>query len=528
MKSSIEKQSLAQQRCRPKAVIYCRISSTAQLRKGDGLRSQETRCRDFAKHKLYQVVEVFKDEGASGGMIDRPGMQAMLKYLKSCKQEEHFVIIDDISRLARGLEAHLQLRTSIDVAGGILVSPSIEFGEDSDSILVENLLASVSQHQRQKNAEQTKNRMHARVMNGYWGFSPVIGYRYDVVSGHSGKILVRDEPVAAVVQQALEGYASGRFETQSEVKRFLDFSIHFPKGKNGKVHPQQVQNLLNQALYAGYINVKKWEIRLHPAKHEPLISFGTFQAIQKRLNGQAKAPARKDLHEDFPLRGFVCCSSCTKPMTACWSTGRNGKYPYYLCSTKGCVDYRKSIRKELMEEQFEALLMQLQPSQNLFYMVNEMFKDLWEERQQFTRKEAGSMKGEISTIERKIDQFLDRIVATENSTAITRYENEITKLEEQKITINEKIRNCGRPLKPFDETFRTAMTFLASPCFLWSSDRLEEKTMVLRLAFDEQLSYQRNEGFRTARTSLPFRVLEDFKGGHSNMVRPTGVEPVTS
>jgi len=345
MKHVRERSILTDQRSQPKAIIYCRVSSMAQVRKGGGLGSQETRCREFAKHKGYDVVEVFKDEGATGSIINRPGMQAMLTFLRSHKREEHFVIIDDISRLARGLEAHLQLRTSIDVAGGTLVSPSIEFGEDSDSILVENLLASVSQHQRQKNAEQTKNRMYARVMNGYWGFSPVIGYRYDVVSGHTGRMLVRDEPVASVVKEALEGYASGRFETQGEVKRFLDSSVHFPKDKNGEVHPQMVTNLLNRVLYAGYIDVAKWNIKLHPAKHEPLISFETFQAIQKRLNGQAKAPARKDLQGDFPLRGFVTCACCRKPMTACWPTGRNEKYPYYLCSTKGREDYRKSIRK---------------------------------------------------------------------------------------------------------------------------------------------------------------------------------------
>ena len=111
-----------------KAVIYCRVSSSAQVKKGDGLGSQETRCREYARHKGYDVLEVFNDEGASGGMIDRPGMQTMLMFLKRHKKEEFFVIIDDISRLARGLEAHIQLRTSISDAGGKLVSPSIEFG----------------------------------------------------------------------------------------------------------------------------------------------------------------------------------------------------------------------------------------------------------------------------------------------------------------------------------------------------------------------------------------------------------------
>lgn len=82
-----------------KAVIYCRASSQKQVTKGDGLGSQETRCREYAGHKNYKIVEVFRDEGISGSMINRPSMQAMLKFLQKHKRkEEHVVIIDDISR----------------------------------------------------------------------------------------------------------------------------------------------------------------------------------------------------------------------------------------------------------------------------------------------------------------------------------------------------------------------------------------------------------------------------------------------
>ena len=73
------------------------------------------------------------------------------------------VVIDDISRIARDIEGHWELRRALSDTGGQLESPSITFGEDSDSVLIENLLASVSQHQREKNGEQTKNRMRARV-----------------------------------------------------------------------------------------------------------------------------------------------------------------------------------------------------------------------------------------------------------------------------------------------------------------------------------------------------------------------------
>ena len=295
----------------PKAVIYCRVSSKAQVKKGDGLGSQETRCREYAKHRGYKVINVFKEKGVSGKMINRPSMQDMLKFLKQQNDKTLTVLIDDISRLARGMEAHIQLRYAIASVGAKLESPSHEFKDDSDSQLVENLLASVSQHHRQKNAEQVVNRMQARIIRGYWTFSPVLGYKYTKEEQH-GKILVHKEPAASLIREAFEGYATGRFASQAEVKQFLDRSPGFPKNKKGEVYFQTVQKLLTNPIYAGFIDVPKWNISRQPGKHEPIISFETWKNVQDRLKGQAHTPAREDLHNDFPLRGFVACASCGK------------------------------------------------------------------------------------------------------------------------------------------------------------------------------------------------------------------------
>ena len=152
------------------AVIYTRVSSKAQLKKGDGLASQQSRCREFATYKGYTIEKVYEDKGVSGSIAKRPAIKDMLTWLRKHREAEPVVIIDDISRLARGLDAHLQLRAAIGSVGARLKSPSIEFGEDSDSLLIENMLASVSQHHRQKNAEQTVNRMRARMKAGYTRF----------------------------------------------------------------------------------------------------------------------------------------------------------------------------------------------------------------------------------------------------------------------------------------------------------------------------------------------------------------------
>ncbi len=135
----------------------------------------------------YEVADVYRDD-ASGGSTDRPSMKAMLKHLKKHRAEGCIVLIDDITRFARDIRGHWDLRDLLREAGGKLESPSIEFGDDADSILHENLMASVSQHQRQKNAEQTKNRMRARAMSGYWVAKAPLGYRMERKPGH-GKFL---------------------------------------------------------------------------------------------------------------------------------------------------------------------------------------------------------------------------------------------------------------------------------------------------------------------------------------------------
>ena len=507
------------------AVVYCRVSSIKQTKDGDGLRSQETRCRDFASRKGYVVTDVFQDD-VSGSLVDRPGMKAMLASIRERRSAGVVVIIDDVSRLARGLQAHLELRGLIASAGGTLESPSIEFGEDPDSLLVENLLASVSQHQRQKNGEQTKNRMRSRVINGYWVFQAPIGYKYQRVTGR-GMMLKRDEPVASILAEGLEGYASGRFETQADVMRFFQAHPLFPKDRAGRVHNQKVSNVLNQCCYAGYVEAPNWDVPRRPGQHEALVSYETFQRIQERLTGVNRMPKRQNLNEDFPLRGFVLCADCDTPLTACWSTGTTARHPYYLCPRKGCASYGKSTRRDKIEGEFEALLQSVQPTEGLFRVATAMFRDLWTNRleQAATQKEA--LQAQLVKIEGQVSQLLTRILDTNVASVIGAYEDKVRKLESDKLLIKEKLATTGRPVSTFDDTLRTALGFLANPCNLWSSDRLEDRRAVLKLAFAERLRYKRNEGFRTANLSLPFKVLGSFLGGESEMARSKRFELLT-
>ncbi len=512
-----------------KALLYCRVSSTRQATEGHGLDSQEDRCRAHADRMGYVVDRVFPDDASGGGhFMKRPGMVALLAYLDAQPNRGNYVVVfDDLKRFARDTEFHIQLRHAFKARGARIECLNFRFEDTPEGKFVETIFAAQGELEREQNRRQVIQKMQARAKRGYWVFKPPIGYRYEKISGH-GKLLVRDEPLASIVRDVLEGYAAGRLETQSEIQRYLERQPEWPKDRRGNVHPERVAEILARAVYAGRIDYPAWGLNYIEAQHEPLVSFETWTAVQERRNGIARVPARKDLSDDFPLRGFVTCACCGEALTACWSKGRSRHYAYYLCDTKGCAEFRKSVRKEVVEGDFEALLRALVPTQGLLDLALDVLRDQWNARASAVREQLASLRHSLRDVERKAEQVLDRLLDASGSAMTAAYERRGRELEAQKALLSERIASCGQPRASFAETYRTACAFLANPWKLWTSGRLEDRRAVLRLAFGDRLSYARNEGYRTAKISLPFKMIGDLKMLNSGVVEPRGVEPLTS
>ena len=102
-------------------VIYLRVSSRKQTIDGAGLSSQERSCREYAERNGYEVIEVFSDV-ISGRYTERPGMNALLAFLRKAKNAEYVVVVDDISRFARDVSTHSALRDRILSSGAKIVS----------------------------------------------------------------------------------------------------------------------------------------------------------------------------------------------------------------------------------------------------------------------------------------------------------------------------------------------------------------------------------------------------------------------
>lgn len=179
----------------------------------------------------------------------------------------------------------------------------------------------------------------------------------------------------------------------------------------------------------------------------------------------------------------------------------------------------------MIEGEFEHLLQELRPSEGLFNVAFQMFKDLWQQKLSGARSQTKALEQELRGVERKVEQLLDRIVDATSDSVVAAYERRIKELEMQKAVMRERLASCGKPLKSFGETYRTAFSFLANPYKLWVSERIEDRRAVLKLVFADRLAYVRGEGYRTAKISSPFKLLGAMQTVGKEMVRAVGIEP---
>lgn len=482
------------------AIIYCRVSSPAQVRRGHGLQSQETRCRDYAAAQGYAVAAVFPDDAWGGGdFMDHPGMVALLSFLRAQPHRSYIVIFDDLKRFARDTEFHIRLRRELNAVGARVECLNFKFEDTPEGEFIETIMAAQGELERKQNRRQVIQKMKARVQAGYYLFAPAYGYRYEKVPAH-GKILVPDEPAASVVREAFEGLASGRFTLIGDVKGFLEEVSDLPRNRHGEIRWSGITEMMMRPLYAGLIDVPKWGIEKLPGKHERLVSYETWSRAQDVLDGRALAPARKDINADFPMRGFVHCGDCGHALTAGWSKSRSGrKHPYYLCGQKTCSSKRKSIRRAAVEGEVEDILQTLTPGQGLFDLCADMLRDAWAMLQNEGAARRARLKRDAQDTQGQIDKLLDRLVDADSENIVTIFERRIEWLEHDKRLIEERVQKAVAPAKGLEETFELTLRFLSSPWKIYEKGQLDLRRTVLKLVFCEPLTYDRMEGLRTAK-----------------------------
>lgn len=501
-------------------VIYCRVSSERQVREGNGLSSQEQRCRNFAEAQKGQVLRVFRDEGVSGAILNRPGIKELLQFLKAHRSKEPtLVIVDDISRIARDVQTHILLRAKVESCGGKLVSPSFNFDDNAMGEFMEVIFAGIAQYGRSGNREQVLNRMKSRLEMGFWTFPAPPGYTYAKDKLHA-KVVVPESERAPLIQEALEGFAKNRFQSQRDIVRFLLQRGYYGKSKKRYVssYDMAVKRILdNITFYAGYIEYPSWGVERREGRHKPLIDKATLFSIQEKLSGRIVKSPRTDYKEEFLLRNFVRCVECGHPLTA--SKVKAGRYPRYHCYYQGhCSMYGRVIHPIRLHGDFESLLAKLEASDTTMDLVRVALEDVWQERVDVWGKESQKCRKALERTQESIGAVIRRMSREEDEEIAEEFEKELKRLRAEKLVMERQVAGYEQKPPNFAEAYEKVGTMLQNPLLIWKQDSLELKKTVCRLAFTVPPAYDRLSGFGTTIYSLPYQITQHLAGSNSRMV----------
>lgn len=318
------------------AVVYLRVSSDGQMNKahdpeGYSIPGQREACQHRAKLLKANVAAEYVEYGVTGRNVRRPALQRMLAELELLRPA--FVIVYDISRLARNRLDDANLLLRIEQTGARLVSVLENIDATPAGRLTHGVLAAVNEFRSAGDAEKVKmglTRKHGD--GGTIGCAP-IGYlnARERIEGREIRTVAIDPDRAPLVQMAFEAYATGEYSI-SAVTEMLD-EAGLRKRMTAKRVPaalsrSQVHRLLRDDYYIGVVT---WDGTKNPAgRHSKLIDRVIFERVQEVLSSATLGGNRSHKHTHY-LRGSLFCGYCGRRMVFSRVRGNGGVYEYFGC-----------------------------------------------------------------------------------------------------------------------------------------------------------------------------------------------------
>jgi DNA invertase Pin-like site-specific DNA recombinase len=219
-----------------KAIGYIRVSTEDQAREGISLDAQKAKIEAYAAINDLALVEVIRDEGASGKDLEREGMANLLDLVESGKVEA--VIVYKLDRLSRRTLDTLSLIEKLESKG--IAFHSISEKVDTKSATGKfflTIISAVAQMERDLIAERTKDALVHKKQIGEWTGRIPFGFRVE------NNRLVEDPDQIRVIQKAKRLRRSGK--SLREISRAVSLSL-------GYVHKALKVNL--RTVKANYSN----------------------------------------------------------------------------------------------------------------------------------------------------------------------------------------------------------------------------------------------------------------------------------
>jgi len=355
-----------------RVALYVRVSSEEQ-REGQTIDSQVSELDRFARDKGWAIIGVYKDDGWSGALLARPGLDRLRD--DASKGRFDAALVNDVDRLARDVSQLGIVKREFEKLGINLIFKKLPNESSPTHNLMVNILGSFAEFERELILDRTRRgrRHKVEVRQEYLGSNAPYGYHYsprDRIAGKGGSLdLVPEE--AAVVREMFHWVDSEGLSARQVTLRLNRMKIRPRRG--GKTWGKSsVLRMLRSETYAGVWHYNKYEAceprkplqgkrYRHSAKgslrRRPksewipvvlpealrIVDRDRWQRVQDQLERNIAFSSRNSRHR-YLLSGLVQCGGCGARYCGDPNHGRF----YYRCYAR-CKTY-PSIRDDVLNE----------------------------------------------------------------------------------------------------------------------------------------------------------------------------------
>lgn len=316
-----------------RCAIYTRKSTEQGLElEFNSLDVQREACEAFIKSQTSEgwraLSKRYDDPAYSGGNMDRPALQTLLKDIEAGQVD--VIVVYKIDRLTRSLADFAKLVDIFDARSVSFVAVTQQFNTTTSmGRLTLNVLLSFAQFERELASERVRDKVAASRKKGKWmGGSVPLGY------DSKDKKLVVNAVEAKTVRMIFERYLALRsFQKLVDDlnRKGVRTKTRAAKGKTSGGVPityGPLAYLLKNRTYLGETgHAGSW----FPGEHEPIIHGDLFDKVQQLLKTNSDGRTGRRYQSGALLTGLIYDDRGNR-MSPSFSVKGGVRYRYYISS----------------------------------------------------------------------------------------------------------------------------------------------------------------------------------------------------